>query len=325
MKHLLPLTALLLCLAGLTACDTAPAETAAETEAVPAECIYTIVRKDNGSQEETDGAVRLRNTLQEYGFTVELVTDWVNRGENVEDHRYPNEILFGDTNRQESEAAYAALCSGTPDMLNYTITSNENHYILAASAGYVDQAVTELLAIFTEDLSRLGTAPVDVHVSEKHVFPLDDILINGVSIGTYEGIVYENTYSQDMIEDIEGLSRLIFNACGTTLPVLRESPLLTGTCIRVGEDLDAQVQSGGDFSYGIVPYEGGLLLEGQDVWNDWCAMDALMEQIETAMAAGGTLSIDAPVRRITDPADDDPLANLQIAAWVISSKDMTTE
>ena len=264
MKQLITILALLVCLTGMTACEADTPETDTETEAVSAECIYTIVRGDSSSKEETDGAVRLRNALQEYGFTVELVTDWVNRGENVEDHRYTNEILLGDTNRQESEAAYAALCTGTPDMVNYTITSNENHYILAASAGYVDEAVTELLALFTEDLSRLGTAPVEVHVSEKHVFPLDDIIIDGVSIGTYEGIVYENTYSQDMVADVEGLSRVIFNACGTTLPVLRESPLLTGTYIRVGEDLDAAVQSGGDFSYGIVPYEGGLLLEGQD-------------------------------------------------------------
>lgn len=325
MKQLITILALLVCLTGMTACEADTPETDTETEAVSAECIYTIVRGDSSSKEETDGAVRLRNALQEYGFTVELVTDWVNRGENVEDHRYTNEILLGDTNRQESEAAYAALCTGTPDMVNYTITSNENHYILAASAGYVDEAVTELIALFTEDLSRLGTAPVEVYMSEKHVFPLDDILIDGASIGTYEGIVYENTYSQDMIADVEGLSRVIFNACGTTLPVLRESPLLTGTYIRVGEDLDDAVQSGGDFSYGIVPYEGGLLLEGQDVWNDWCAMDALTEQIEAAMAAGGTLSIDEPIRRITDPADDDPLANLQIAAWVISSREMTTE
>ncbi|MBQ8402105.1 MAG: beta-galactosidase, partial [Clostridia bacterium] len=325
MKHLLSSITVLLCLVGLTSCESGNPETAAETEPVPSECIYTIVRGDSSSKEETDGAVRLRNTLQEYGIAVELVTDWVGRGENVEDHRYPNEILFGDTNRQESADAYAALCIGTPDMVNYSLSSNENHYILAASAGYVDQAVTELLALFTEDLTRLHTAPVEVDVSEKHLFPLDDILIDGVSIGTYDGIVYENTYSSDMIDDVEGLSRLIFDACGITLPVLRESPLLTGTYIRIGEDLDPEVQSGGDFSYGIVPYEGGLLLEGQDVWNDWCAMDALMERISSAISAGETLSLDEPIRRITDPADDDPLASLQIAAWVISSAEMTAE
>ena len=319
--------ALLVCLlAGtMTACDSSTNEPAETEETLPMECIYTIVRGDSSSKEETDGAVRLRNTLQEMGFDAVLVTDWVDRGKNVEDYRYAHEILLGDTNRAESEAAFAALHIGTPDMVNYSITSNENHYIVAASAGYVDKAVTEFLALLTEDLSRLGNAPVEVNLSEKHTFPMEDIRINGVSLNDYDGIVYENTYSKEMIADIDGLSRLIFDACGTTLPVLRESPLLTGTYIRIGEDLDADVQSGGDFSYGIVPYEGGLLLEGQDVWNDWCAMDALMEQIEEAMTAGGTLSIDEPVRRITDPADDDPLKDLQIAAWVISSTDMTTE
>ena len=75
MKQLITILALLVCLTGMTACEADTPETDTETEAVSAECIYTIVRGDSSSKEETDGAVRLRNALQEYGFTVELVTD----------------------------------------------------------------------------------------------------------------------------------------------------------------------------------------------------------------------------------------------------------
>ena len=325
MKRFLTILMLLSAMLCLPSCDTAAPEETTETEPVPVECIYTIVRGDGGSQEETDGAVRLRNTLQEYGVTVELVTDWVKRGENVEEHRYGYEILFGDTNRAESIAANEALQTGTRNMMDYSVTADENDYILAASPGYVDEAVTELLKVLTEDLTRLESAPVETEISRKHTFPLEDITICGVSVEEYAYIVYENTYSNAMIDDVQALSDLIFNACGTRLPLQREAPIYTDRSIRIGEGLDAEVQAGGDFSYGIIPSADGLLIEGQDDWNDWVALDALMEQIEEAIPSGGVLTIDEAVRDITDPALDEPTSQLILAAWTIGAPHMTTE
>ena len=313
--------ALGLCLAS---CDTAPAEAEAE-ENTPVASIYTIVRGDSSSQEETDGAVRLRNTLKEYGIEVQLVTDWVKRGENVEEHRYPNEILFGDTNRNESIAAYEALHTGERGMVDYAVSSDAEDYILAASPGYVDEAVDALLAVFTEDLTRLESTPVEVDVSRKHDFPMEDITIAGVSVEEYDYILHSNTYSDYMISDLQVLSDLIFNACGTRIPVQREAPIYDGLAIHVGRRLDAEVQAGGNFSYALIPSADGLIVEGQDVWNDWAALDVLIETIENAMPAGGALAIDEPICRITDPAEDEPASQLILAAWTISSPDMTEE
>ncbi len=320
------LTALLTLALGLclASCDTAPAETEAEKKE-PVASIYTIVRGDSSSQEETDGAVRLRNTLKEYGIEVQLVTDWVKRGENVEEHRYPNEILFGDTNRNESIAAYEALHTGERGMVDYAVSSDAEDYILAASPGYVDEAVDALLAVFTEDLTRLESTPVEVDASRKHAFPMEDITIAGVSVEEYDYILHSNTYSDYMISDLQVLSDLIFNACGTRIPVQREAPIYDGLAIHVGRRLDAEVQAGGNFSYALIPSADGLIVEGQDVWNDWAALDVLITEIENAMPAGGALAIDKPIRRITDPAEDEPASQLILAAWTISSPDMTEE
>ncbi|MBR4959481.1 MAG: beta-galactosidase [Clostridia bacterium] len=311
---------------GLAGCDSTGENTETDTpEAVDVECIYTIVRGDNCSKEETDGAVRLRNTLEEYGIQAVLVTDWVNRGENVEEHRYPNEILFGDTNRAESEAAVAALNNGARGMVNYSVSSDGEDYILAACPGYVDKAVDVLLSVFTEDLTRLGSAPVEVDVREEHSFPMEDITICGVSVEEFEYILYENSYKDAMIDDIQKLSDLIFDACGTRIPLEREAPIYTGRSIRIGEGLDAEVQAGGSFSYGVIPTADGLIVEGKDVWNDWAALDALITEIENAIPGGGVLAIDEPIRRITDPAEDEPDSQLILAAWTISAPHMTEE
>ena len=327
MKRFMPFVLILAMLAAaLAGCDKAGTETQeSEEEKQVVQSIYTIVRGDNCSKEETDGAVRLRNTLEEYGIKAELVTDWIKRDQDVEDHRYPNEIVFGDTNRNESIAAYETLNIGKRGMVDYSVTSDAEDYILAAAPGYVDEAVDVLLAVLTEDLTRLESAPVAVDDSRTHAFPMEDISICGVSVEEYDYILYKNTYDAYMINDLERLSDLIFQACGTRIPVNREAPIYEGRCIHVGRQLSEQVQAGGDFSCGMIPSEDGLILEGKDVWNDWVAVDTLITAIENGMEAGGVLDISEPVLRITDLAEDDPLAVLQLAAWVISSTEMTAE
>ena len=69
--------------------------------------VYVIVRSDNGSQEETDGAVRLRKYIRDtMGIEIDLQTDWVKRGE--EPPVGTKEILIGATNRPESSATAAS-------------------------------------------------------------------------------------------------------------------------------------------------------------------------------------------------------------------------
>ena len=141
---------LLFLLFALAACDSASDTEGKtdETAAPPAgDPLYIIIRSDNGSKEETDGAVRLRQYIREtMGIEIDLQTDWVKRGENVEDNRFAHEILIGDTNRQESIAAYESLHLNTPDMMDYALSSNENHYVIAASDGSIDDAVTQFIS-----------------------------------------------------------------------------------------------------------------------------------------------------------------------------------
>ena len=114
--------AILLCIATvLSACDNAAVDEGQKDDSVSAEpAIYVIVRADNGSTEETDGAVRLRKYIREtLGIEIGLETDWFKRGDDVEDHRFAHEIIFGDTNRNESIAAYDSLNIGTPDLVDF--------------------------------------------------------------------------------------------------------------------------------------------------------------------------------------------------------------
>ena len=186
-KHLIfkaaAILLLLLSLLALAACDSTAksGEDTAESTQPQEPAMYVIVRSDNGSKEETDGAVRLRKYIREtMGIEIELETDWVKRGENVEDHRFAHEILFGNTNRQESVNAYAALHPNTPDMVDYALSSNENHYVIAASAGNVDDAVTQFITYLEANPDLLYNAPIAINDSRIHDFPLDDITVLGI-------------------------------------------------------------------------------------------------------------------------------------------------
>ena len=91
-KHLILKAAaillVLLTLLALAACNNTAAGDGDDT-AEPVQqrdpAVYVIVRSDNGSQEETDGAVRLRKYIREtMGIEIDLETDWVKRGSEVD-------------------------------------------------------------------------------------------------------------------------------------------------------------------------------------------------------------------------------------------------
>ncbi len=313
------LTAILLLTTG---CDTAPPDTVTAEDYT---CIYTLVRGEKGSDEEVAGAARLRNELEALGYTVVLTTDWVNRGEKVEDHRYPNEILIGTTNRPESEELIGSLHLNTPDLMEYAVTSEGEHYLAVASPGYMDDAITVLLSHLTAEPGRLAVSPVEADYRQDHTFPMTDITVCGVSLSAYDGFLVDKTYSDEMLRDVQAVADLVFQACGFRLPVLKSTGTESGRYIHLGQRSLEAVQAGGEFSYGFVPTENGLWLEGQDMWNDWCALEILQNKLTEQIALGGTLALDEPYYRISDKAKDDRMHNFQIAAWVIGAPDMATE
>ena len=209
-KHLIFKVGLILVLLGMLftvcACDSTDNGTTdtTETEAPKDPAIYIIVRSDSGNKEETDGAVRLRKYIREtLGIEIDLETDWIKRGENVEDHRFAHEIIFGDTNRNESIAAYNALNVGTSDLVDYSLASAGDHYVIAASSGNVDDAVTQFISYLEANPDMLYTAPIAMDDVRVHDFPLDDITVFGESITTFDAIVYPLSYNQQLIADVQ--------------------------------------------------------------------------------------------------------------------------
>ena len=321
---------LLLCtLFVLSACDSTPDGGTDTTDTtVPKEASqYIIVRSDNGNKEETDGAVRLRKYIrEELGIEIDIETDWIQRGEDVENHRFTHEIIFGNTNRNESIAAYAALNIGTPDMLDYSLSSAGDHYVIAASSGNVDHAVTQFISYLEKDPALLYKAPIEMNDIRVHDFPLDDITVMGQSITDYRAIVYPIAYNPQMIADVQNISDLIYHGLGIRIPIYNEKDKnvpADGKIIRIGARADEGILSAGDFSYVLDITDNGIIIDSADMYNDTRAMEALTDLLEGGMAAGGTLALDDSCDvRLENPADK---PRLEIAAWVYGATSLDKE
>ncbi len=332
-KHLIFKAAamlLLLCtLFVLGACDSSP-DSGAETIGTPAQnepSIYVIVRSDNGNKEETDGAVRLRKYIREtLGIEIELETDWIKRGEDVENHRFANEIVFGDTNRNESIAAYAALNVGTPEMVDYSLSSSGNHYIIAASAGNVDDAVTQFISYLEANPDMLHTAPIAMNDVRVHDFPLDDITVMGESISSYRAIVYPISYNSHLVADVRAISDLIYEGMGIRIPLYNENDKnvpADGKVIRIGARADEGILNAGSFSYMLDITDNGIILDSADMYNDTRAIEALTTLLQDGITAGGTLVLDDSCDiRLENPADK---PRIEIAAWIYGATALDKE
>ncbi|MCQ2433240.1 MAG: hypothetical protein MJ175_11610 [Clostridia bacterium] len=317
---------LLAALLSVTACDSAGegSETTPLTEADPlggGKMIYTIVRGDNSSKEECDAAVRLRTTLRDtYGIDIAIETDWVKRGENVDDHRFGNEIIIGTTNRNESIAAKEKLNEGTRDQIDYILSRDDEDYIIVSSAGGAEAAVDAFLAEFAKDPTMLTRTPGAMDISAPHVFPLDDVVIGGTSIFDFDAIYCPDTCSKIAQADAASLKSLLFRACGATLPFVTTAGE-GDRLISYYPHTDAEMLEAGGFSYAMVPGDSGLILDGCDEYTAACALDLFREDLTAAMEQGGTYTLDTPERILRAPAED----NLILSAWVISSTPITEE
>ncbi len=332
-NHLIPKVLFLILLVctvfAVCACDSSSSgdtETAA-TEIAKDPAIYIIVRSDNGNKEETDGAVRLRKYIREtLGMEIDLETDWIKRGEDVEDHRFAHEIIFGNTNRNESIAAYSALNVGTPDMVDYALSSSGDHYVIAASAGNVDDAVTQFISYLEANPDMLYTAPIAMNDVRVHDFPLDDITVMGESIMDYQAIVHPVSYNSQLIADVQHISDLIYNGLGVRIPVYNEKDNhvpTEGKIIRIGARADEGVLNAGAFSYVLDITDNGIILDSADMYNDTRAMEALTTLLENGIQTGGTLALDDSCDvRLENPADK---PRMEIAAWVYGATALDKE
>lgn len=316
---------ILLCLVVFCACEEVSfpgTETEADTAEEKKTALYTLIRGDAASEEEVRAAVYLRNTVRELlGVELNIETDWVKRGERVEDHRYPHEILFGTTNRPESTDAKAALCEGTREMIDYTVTDKNGNYVIAASKGEAQAAADAFLALIREDTGLLFREPETTDVSRKHVFPLEDILICGTSLSEYRAVLYPADAPKGAVTDIRELADELFSACGVLLPVQKDdAEPEEGPVIRIGAGKDASVLAAGGLSYALVPSEDGLFLDGCDIYSAGCAVDLLRETLTEAESVGGVFLLNEP-QRVLDERKDTIIRS----AWTIAAPDMKTE
>ena len=332
-KHLIFKVGLILVLLGMLftvcACDSTDNGTTdtTETEAPKDPAIYIIVRSDSGNKEETDGAVRLRKYIREtLGIEIDLETDWIKRGENVEDHRFAHEIIFGDTNRNESIAAYNALNVGTSDLVDYSLASAGDHYVIAASSGNVDDAVTQFISYLEANPDMLYTEPIAMDDVRDHDFPRDDFTVFGGSITTFDAIVYPLSYNQQFIADVQHISDLIFHGCGIRIPLYNDMDnhvQTDGKFIRIGARADEGILNAGSFSYVMDITDNGILLDSADMYNDTRAIEALTTLLENGIAAGGTLALDDSCDvRLENPADQ---PRLEISAWLYGATELDEE
>jgi len=272
-----------------------------------ASATYVIVRPDGGlNAEERDAAVRLKTELRDtYGIELELVTDWVDRGKDIEENRYPNEILVGETNRAESAVLYENFNVDTNKLIDYKLSSNENHYAIAASEGNLSAAVDAFLAYIEKDPDMFSLVPFELSVEKPHEFPMDDIKIAGKSIFDYNAIVYRENYEAAFAEDIEALSDIIYEACGKRLEVIKNDgkTAIPDQTILLGGRTDEEVKNAGKFSYGAIPTENGLLLEGHDQYSDALAMDEFIALIGESVENRTDLVFDEPIRVLNEKKD----------------------
>ena len=163
--------ALLLCFTVLAACnkdknDKVERQPEYITVLADSQMSYRIVRPDNASQQEEDAGVLLRNAFKEkFSVTPDLSTDWIKRGETLEEGLL--EILIGDTNRPESEIVKASLsgemyavvvlnnkiviCASSDEYINDAVQYFIDTFIKTAEEKVVIESTTNLISVKTSD------------------------------------------------------------------------------------------------------------------------------------------------------------------------------
>ena len=233
---------------------------AAEKDNSPAEGLScTVIRGDASSPAVTQAAIDLRLALVELGFDVKITTDWVKKGEDPV--RFPDEILIGPTEREESREVYAAL-EGAENPLDYRIEIGETSLIAAP-----ESTIAEAAEVFAAEYVRWREAGKNYEVkpmTKEHVFPKKGLTIFGRDAGEWT-LVIPKEYTAVQRADMAAISDLIYELAGVRVPVTDEaspSPaILVGTASPVTPRTD-------DLSC-IAEYDGeNLHIGGGNFWAD---------------------------------------------------------
>jgi len=152
----------------------------------------TVIVRSDDSEEAVSAMRNLRDAITEiYGFTPELKTDFVYRGETVGE----SEILIGVTNREEAGAVYAELGD---DQYGYRVLSPSRLLILGKTEMHCVKAVDCFLAdFFAYGEAGAKPAPTPLPVAEQTVLHSYEIPFENPILPGYadpDVLYYEGTY-----------------------------------------------------------------------------------------------------------------------------------
>jgi len=125
---------------------------------------YAVVRSDYAKGTQLEAAVALRNAFEEnVGYTITITSDWYKKGTDPVLPEY--EILVGDTNRPESEAALEGL-EGVEYVIavignKVVINGTSDYAILTGVETFISQYLTSSTIKLPRDLRQTGPVVID--------------------------------------------------------------------------------------------------------------------------------------------------------------------
>ena len=120
---------------------------------------YSILRDDSAKETGIRNGMKLREAMEAEGYSLRLTTDFYKEGiAGME--ILPNEILVGQTNREETAEFLSSL---TPWQWGYALIGTK-----IVIAGHSDEATTEAVDAFIENIVK--RAPLSFSESDRYVF-----------------------------------------------------------------------------------------------------------------------------------------------------------
>lgn len=252
---------------------------------------YSIVYAEAGLDEALYHALQtLRGTLQaRFGVSLPVRNDFVRSGDAayaVGEH----EILVGQTNREESRAACAALHRD----LDYSIGLSGKKVVLA---GLSHESVLAAVEAFTALLPPAGSNVFFSAELERFVpgtYAVSEVTLNGTALDRYTLVYTDSVACRTLAERLTEVIRERTGYLMQTMAVGSEK--IDGPCIRIGT---AEVLPEGDPGYPCF-YAGGadgdVVLCGTDTPQLCRAVSRLTSALETASGSAAIVLQDGAVR-----------------------------
>ena len=188
---------------------------------------YKIIRGENDSKGNIKAAADLRKKIAEdYGFEMEIKTDWVNEQFGQLESEY--EILVGKTERAESAKALEMSEKG-----GYVIcVIGKKVVINAPTEKLLSQAVIDFTGKFLSPGKAL--IPTDTFIEGSISSPIKSVTVNGVNIRDYR-IVVSNVSVSSYGSPANVLRDYLSKYCASHIDVVSTEPEKDAHVIYIGK------------------------------------------------------------------------------------------